>query len=42
MALLRQVALSLLAQVKSTKRGIAAKRKKAAWDQAYLIQILTQ
>lgn len=42
MALLRQVALSLLAQDKSTKRGIAAKRKKAAWDQAYLIQILTQ
>jgi predicted transposase YbfD/YdcC len=42
MALLRHLALNLLSQDTSSKRGIAARRKKAAWDQTYLIKLLTQ
>jgi predicted transposase YbfD/YdcC len=42
MALLRHLALNLLSQDSSSKRGIAARRKKAAWDHSYLIQLLTQ
>jgi predicted transposase YbfD/YdcC len=42
MALLRHLALNLLSQDSSSKRGIAARRKKAAWDHSYLIKILTQ
>jgi len=41
-SLLRHIALNLLAQDQSTKAGIAAKRKKAGWDNAYLLNILTQ
>lgn len=40
MTLLRQIALNLLGRDKSTKIGIAAKRKKAGWDDAYLVKIL--
>lgn len=42
MALLRHLALNLLSKDSSSKRGIAARRKKAAWDQTYLIKLLTQ
>jgi hypothetical protein len=42
MALLRQIALNLLGQDKSTKAGIKAKRKKTGWDDAYLLKILAQ
>jgi predicted transposase YbfD/YdcC len=42
MAMLRHLALNLLSKDSSTKRGIAARRKKAAWDHAYLIKLLTQ
>lgn len=42
MSVLRQIALNLLGQDKSTKVGIQAKRKKAGWDDAYLIKILAQ
>lgn len=42
MSLLRQIALNLLGQDKSTKVGIKAKRKKAGWDDAYLVKILAQ
>lgn len=42
MTLLRQITLNLLGQDKSTKIGIAAKRKKAGWDNAYLVKILSQ
>ncbi len=42
MALLRHLALNLLSKDLSSKRGIAARRKKAAWDQTYLIKLLTQ
>jgi len=41
-ALLRQIALNLLKQEKSTKIGIKAKRKKAGWDDAYLTKVLAQ
>ena len=37
---LRRMALNLLKQEKSTKVGIAAKRKKAGWSNAYLIKVL--
>ncbi len=42
MALLRHLALNLLSKDSSSKRGIAARRKRAAWDQTYLIKLLTQ
>jgi predicted transposase YbfD/YdcC len=42
MAMLRHLALNLLSQDSSSKRGIAARRKKAAWDHSYLIKLLTQ
>lgn len=42
LARLRHLALNLLSRDSSTKRGIAARRKKAAWDDSYLIKILTQ
>lgn len=42
LSLLRHLALNLLGQDKSTKAGIAAKRKKAGWDDAYLLRILAQ
>jgi predicted transposase YbfD/YdcC len=42
LSLLRHIALNLLGQDKSTKAGIAAKRKKAGWDDAYLLRILAQ
>jgi predicted transposase YbfD/YdcC len=42
MAMLRHLALNLLSKDSSSKRGIAARRKKAAWDHSYLIKLLTQ
>jgi predicted transposase YbfD/YdcC len=42
MSLLRQIALNLLGQDKSTRVSIKGKRKKAGWDDAYLVKILTQ
>jgi predicted transposase YbfD/YdcC len=41
-SLLRHIALNLLGQDKTTKAGIAARRKKAGWDDAYLLKILSQ
>lgn len=41
-SLLRHIALNLLEQDRTTKAGIAAKRKKAGWDEAYLLSILSQ
>lgn len=40
LSMLRHIALNLLGQDKSTKAGIAAKRKKAGWDDTYLLRIL--
>lgn len=39
-ALLRKIALNLLKLEKTSKRGLQAKRKRAAWDQGYLLQVL--
>jgi hypothetical protein len=41
-SLLRHIALNLLGQDATTKAGIAAKRKKAGWDDDYLLKILSQ
>lgn len=40
MAVLRQMALNLLKQETAVKVGIAAKRKMAGWDNAYLLKVL--
>lgn len=40
MALLRHIALNLLKQETSVKVGMAAKRKMAGWDNAYLLKVV--
>jgi predicted transposase YbfD/YdcC len=40
MALLRQIALNLLKQETSLKIGVKARRKRAGWDNAYLLKVL--
>ncbi|MDP9313647.1 MAG: ISAs1 family transposase [Chloroflexota bacterium] len=42
MAVVRRIALNLLKQDTSVKLGIANKRLKAGWDEAYLLKILLQ
>ncbi len=39
-AILRHIALNLLKQEKSCKRGIKTKRLKSGWDEAYLSKVL--
>lgn len=41
-SVLRRMALNLLKAEKSTKRSLAGKRKDAAWDNDYLLKVLTQ
>jgi predicted transposase YbfD/YdcC len=41
LALIRKLALNLLRQEPSAQGGIAAKQKRAGWDQAYLLKILS-
>lgn len=40
LALIRRIALNLLKQEKTHKRGIACRRKSAGWDHRYLLKIL--
>ena len=40
--ILRRLAMNLLKQDKSVKAGIEAKRKRAGWDEKYLLKILSQ
>lgn len=40
LALLRKVAMNLAKSEHTKKKGIQAKRKRAAWDDAYLITLL--
>jgi len=39
-AIVRHIALNKLKNEKSCKRGIKAKRKKAGWDDKYLLKVL--
>ena len=40
-AILRHIALNLLKQEKTKKLGIKSKRMVAAWDEAYLLKIIS-
>ena len=42
LSILRRLAMNLLKQDKSVKVGIEAKRKRAGWDEKYLLKILSQ
>lgn len=42
LSVLRRMALNMLKSESSAKVGVAAKRKKAGWDEDYLIRVLTQ
>ena len=41
LAMLRHIALNLLKQEKSLKVGVKAKRKRAGWDNDYLMKVLS-
>lgn len=40
MAILRHIALSVLKNDSSKKRGIKGKQKNASWDHSYLLSLL--
>jgi hypothetical protein len=40
MAILRHMALNILRQEKTSKRGVKTKRLKAGWDEGYLVKLL--
>jgi hypothetical protein len=39
-ALVRKIALNLIAQDRSTQASLRGRRKKAAWDDDYMLQII--
>ena len=41
LAIMRRVALNLLKQEKTNKRGVSCRRKVAGWDNKYLLKVLT-
>jgi len=40
MVLLRKIALNIVGYDKTTKAGVRARQKKAAWNGAYMLQLL--
>ena len=40
LATIRHIGLNLLKQERSCKLGIGSKRKKAGWDESYLLKVL--
>ena len=40
LAIVRRIALNLLKQEQSNKRGISCRRKRAGWDNQYLMRVL--
>ena len=42
LALLRKIALNLVGRDQTTKASARAKRKKAAWNDAYMLQLLVR
>lgn len=42
LALLRKIALNLVGCDRSTKASVRAKRKKAAWNDDYMFQLLAE
>jgi len=40
LALLRKIALNIVGSDKATKASVRARRKKAAWNNAYMLKLL--
>lgn len=41
LAVVRRIALNLLKQERTNKRGVSCRRKVAGWDNKYLLKVLT-
>ena len=41
LAVMRRIALNLIKQEKTNKRGVSCRRKVAGWDNKYLLKVLT-
>ena len=41
-ALLRKIALNIVGRDQATKASVRARRKKAAWNDAYMLQLLAR